>query len=56
MTNEQAAALEYPFTADEIEWRILRTTKDKTKGQVAAFIGGAPIVAIYSCRHIKQNR
>lgn len=43
MTNEQAAALEYPFTADEIEWRILRTTKDKTKGQVAAFIDSRAI-------------
>lgn len=43
MTNEQAAALEYPFTADEIEWRVLRTTKDKTKGQVAAFIDSRAI-------------
>ena len=43
MTNKQAAALEYPFTADEIEWRVLRTTKDKTKGQVAAFIDSRAI-------------
>lgn len=43
MTNEQTAKLEYPFTADEIEWRVLRTTKDKTKGQVAAFIDSRAI-------------
>lgn len=43
MTNEQTAALEYPFTADEIEWRVLRTTKDKSKGQVAAFVDSRAI-------------
>ena len=43
MTNEQAAALKYPFTADEIEWRVLHTTKDKTKGQVAAYVDSRAI-------------
>lgn len=43
MTDKQAAALEYPFTAEEIEWRVLRTTKDKTKGQVTAFIDSRAI-------------
>lgn len=43
MTNEQTAALEYPFTADEIEWRILRTTKDRGKGQVTAFVDSRAI-------------
>ncbi len=43
MTNEQAAALQYPFTANEIEWRVLHTTKDKTKGQVAAYVDSRAI-------------
>lgn len=43
MTNEQAKRLEYPFTPDEIEWRVLRTTKDKTKGQVAAYVDSRAI-------------
>lgn len=43
MTEKQTAALEYPFTADEIEWRVLRTTKDKTKGQVAAYVDSRAI-------------
>ena len=43
MTNEQALRLEYPFTPDEIEWRVLRTTKDKTKGQVAAYVDSRAI-------------
>ncbi len=39
MTEKQAKLLAYPFTADEIEWRVLLTTKDKkAKGQVAAYI------------------
>ena len=29
MTEKQAKLLAYPFTADEIEWRVLLTTKDK---------------------------
>ena len=33
MTEKQAKLLAYPFTADEIEWRVLLTTKDKRKGQ-----------------------
>jgi len=28
MTEKQAKLLAYPFTADEIEWRVLLTTKD----------------------------
>ena len=43
MTEKQMAALEYPFAAAEIEWRVLRTTKDKIKGQVAAFIDSRAI-------------
>ena len=43
MTEKQTAALEYPFAASEIEWRVLRTTKDKTKGQVAAFVDSRAI-------------
>lgn len=43
MTNEQAAALQYPFTANEIEWRVLHTTKDKSKGQVAAYVDSRAI-------------
>ena len=43
MTNEQAAALQYPFAVDEIEWRVLHTTKDKTKGQVAAYVDSRAI-------------
>ena len=43
MTNEQAKALEYPFPANEIEWRVLCTTKDKAKGQVAAFVDSRAI-------------
>ena len=43
MTNEQAKRLEYPFTPDEIEWRVLRTNKDKTKGQVAAYVDSRAI-------------
>lgn len=43
MTEKQTAALEYPFAASEIEWRVLRATKDKTKGQVAAFVDSRAI-------------
>ena len=39
MTDEQAKALEYPFTFQEIEWRVLRTSKkDPTRAQVAAYV------------------
>lgn len=43
MTEDQAKKLEYPFTADEIEWRVLHTNKDKTKGQVAAYVDSRAI-------------
>lgn len=43
MTEKQAKLLAYPFTADEIEWRVLLTTKDKRKGQVAAYIDSRAI-------------
>ncbi len=43
MNKEQAKKLEYPFAADEIEWRVCRTTKDKTKGQVAAYVDSRAI-------------
>ena len=43
MTEQQAKKLAYPFTANEIEWRVLRTTKDKNKGQVTAFVDSRAI-------------
>lgn len=43
MTKEQTEALEYPFTVNEIEWRVIRTNREKTKGQVAAFIDSRAI-------------
>ncbi len=43
MTDEQAKKLAYPFTAKEIEWRVLLTTKDKQKGQVAAYVDSRAI-------------
>lgn len=43
MTQNQAMQLEYPFQPDEIEWRVLRTTKDRSKGQVAAFVDSRAI-------------
>ena len=43
MTEKQAKLLAYPFTADEIEWRVLLTTKDKSKGLVAAYIDSRAI-------------
>lgn len=43
MTQEIIMALEAPFKADEIEWRVLRTTKDKTRGQVAAYVDSRAI-------------
>lgn len=43
MTEQQAKQLEYPFTVNEIEWRVLHTSKDKTKGQVAAYVDSRAI-------------
>lgn len=44
MTDEQARALEYPFTFQEIEWRVLRTSKkDPTRAQVAAYVDSRAI-------------
>lgn len=43
MTNEQTKLLEYPFQPDEIEWRVVSTTKDKSKGLVAAFVNSRAI-------------
>ena len=44
MTDEQAKALEYPFTFQEIEWRVLRVSKsDPTRAQVAAYVDSRAI-------------
>ena len=43
MTEKQAELLKLPFTAREIEWRVLITKKDKTKGQVAAYVDSRAI-------------
>lgn len=43
MTEQQAELLKRPFTAKEIEWRVLITTKDKAKGQVAAYVDSRAI-------------
>lgn len=44
MTDEQAKALEYPFTFQEIEWRVLRASKkDPTRAQVAAYVDSRAI-------------
>lgn len=44
MTDEQAKALEYPFTFQEIEWRVLRTSKkDPGRAQVAAYVDSRAI-------------
>ena len=43
MTEKQAQMLRYPFTAEEIEWRVVMTNKDKTSGQVAAFVDSRAI-------------
>lgn len=43
MTEKQKEELEYPFTALEIEWRILSRTNDKSKGQVAAYVDSRAI-------------
>lgn len=43
MTEEQAKKLEYPFTFDEIEWRVLRVSKKKPVAQVAAYVDSRAI-------------
>lgn len=44
MTDEQAKALEYPFTFQEIEWRVLRVAKSNPKkAQVAAYVDSRAI-------------
>lgn len=44
MTSQQSKDLEYPFTFDEIEWRILRVSKkNPTKAQVAAYVDSRAI-------------
>lgn len=43
MTEKQAAQLEYPFTADEIEWRLVATNKENTKGLAAPFVDSRAI-------------
>ena len=43
MTEEQAKKLEYPFPSNEIEWRVLMTSRDRTKGQVAAYVDSRAI-------------
>lgn len=43
MNEDQAKQLQFPFKSDEIEWRVLRLSKDKTKGQVAAYVDSRAI-------------
>lgn len=43
MNEAQAKQLQFPFKSDEIEWRVLRLSKDKTKGQVAAYVDSRAI-------------
>ena len=44
MTDLQSKDLEYPFTLDEIEWRVLRVSKkNSTKAQVAAYVDSRAI-------------
>ena len=44
MTDEQVKALEYPFTFQEIEWRVLRVSKsDAARAQVAAYVDSRAI-------------
>ncbi len=43
MTEEQAKQLAEPFTFDEIEWRVLRVSKNKPVAQVAAYVDSRAI-------------
>lgn len=43
MTEAQKAALEYPFTVEDIEFRVLRTNKAKTEGYIAAYVDSRAI-------------
>ena len=44
MTELQSKDLEYPFTFDEIEWRVLRVSKkNPSKAQVAAYVDSRAI-------------
>lgn len=43
MTEQQAKLLEAPFEANEIDWRVIMTKRDKTKGQVAAYVDSRAI-------------
>jgi len=38
MTNEQLESLKKPFTADEVEWRIANTNRDKTQGMAVCYV------------------
>lgn len=43
MTDAQKAKLEYPFSVDDIEFRVLRTNKAKTVGYIAAYVDSRAI-------------
>lgn len=43
MTKDQERALDYPFSVDEIEFRIMNRTRDKQKGQIAAYVDARAI-------------
>lgn len=43
MTEQQAKLLEAPFEANEIDWRVIITKRDKTQGQVAAYVDSRAI-------------
>ena len=43
MTEEQAKQLEAPFLAEEIKWKPIQTSKDRTKALVNAFVDSRAI-------------
>ena len=43
MTDAQKEALEYPFSVEDIEFRVLRTNKAKTEGYIAAYVDSRAI-------------
>lgn len=43
MTNQQIQMLEEPFAENEIEWRVIQLSKDRTKGLAAAFVDSRAI-------------
>jgi len=44
ITREQAEALAKPFPADAVDWRVVSTTRDKKRGQVAFYINARDVM------------